>query len=373
MTKTMRDSRFEWMRIVCMLLIIAYHYSLHAVSGGFSAAIGSSLLYRGLSVLLFSWSRLGVYGFVAITSYFMLKKPSFHLKRILYIYLQTLFYCVICAAVYVVLRKTAGNGISFSFLFEELTTPMSKQYWFITTYLFFYIISPLLVAAVSALSAKQLKSLCLVTGAMLLVFSNMGGELISFIYVFLLVAAVQKGEFRIFEKRTKSCFALFVAAVIALYCLTKFSAELHIPSSAVLYLEKVAAFFMMIGAVLMLYLFAQSKIKPNSAVNYIAKTTFGIYVLHENLLMYSPDVLSDKSALLWDALLGAPRFAGSHLLLAHIIIATVVVFIAGFLADALRLTVLENGILNKWKWLDSVTQRFDRWYTDKLDFNKKDA
>lgn len=373
MPKKMRDSRFEWMRIVCMLLIIAYHYSLHAVSGNFSAAISGSVLYRGLAVLFFSWSRLGVYGFVAITAYFMLKKPSFHSKRILFIYLQTLFYCVLCAGIYMIIRKTTGAGISLSFLAEELTTPFTKQYWFITTYLIFYMLTPLLNAAVTALSAKQLKNLCIVMGAVLLAFSNMGGELIYFIYVFLLVAAVQKNESGRFEQLAKMLFFLLTAVIFLLCCVMKFATELHLPAVAVQYGGKLISFLMMPDAVLMLYTFAGADVKPSALVNYIGKTTFGIYLLHENIVMYSTEVLPDRRTLLWDALLGVPRFVDGHLLVPHIVTATILVFAVCLAIDALRLTVLENGVLCRWKWLDAATYRFDSWYMDKLDFNKKDV
>lgn len=89
-------------------------------------------------------------------------------------------------------------------------------------------------------------------------------------------------------------------------------------------------------------------------INLIARTTFGIYLLHDN------ELINDY---LWQNFLHIPAIYGS----AHMVLKTlcigITIFLVGMVIDLIRLKLLEKPIFN---WLDpkldEVQVKMERWY-----------
>ena len=87
MNKTERKSNFDMMRVLCILLIIMYHYTAH---GGYlyKDFIPQKLFYGATGV----WGLLGVLGFVMVSSHFLYSSGSFSIQKALRVVFETTFY-----------------------------------------------------------------------------------------------------------------------------------------------------------------------------------------------------------------------------------------------------------------------------------------
>ena len=83
--KDIRNSNFEALRIIAILMITAYHYVVHGV--GNMATGGGNVLY--ISSL---WGKAGVDIFCLLTGYMLVTKENVNYKRLVNVELQILFY-----------------------------------------------------------------------------------------------------------------------------------------------------------------------------------------------------------------------------------------------------------------------------------------
>lgn len=183
-----RNSSFEMLRIICMLMIIGGHVIMkhHTEFDLHSTDYSISLFFRGAFAV-------AVNAFVLISGYFGIK---FKWQRLIRLDIQTLFYSIALLIVSVSLGWHAINPQKdFLLLFPVL----SKQYWFITCYVILYIISPLLNRWGASLNKKEYRSLLIVGCTIIYVWPTLsylvnapqfigdaGYGIINFMYLYML-------------------------------------------------------------------------------------------------------------------------------------------------------------------------------------------
>lgn len=122
----MRNSNIELLRIVSMVLIAMFHFSVHGTwpeGGPLASDTAVEMLSFG--------GKIGVNCFVLITGYFMVHG---HLKvqSLLRIALQTWFYSFAILAIFAIAQP---DLITPDRLRKAVTPITSGEYWFITCYL----------------------------------------------------------------------------------------------------------------------------------------------------------------------------------------------------------------------------------------------
>ena len=124
-----RNLGIELFRIVCMLLIIAFHMSDHGV-----ISINSSMPITG-NWLTLAFARLGGAigncAFVIIGGYLLCMK-EFDSRRVIKLWLQTLFYSIICG---LIAFKIGVIDVSIKSIIMMLLPITYNEYWFISSYL----------------------------------------------------------------------------------------------------------------------------------------------------------------------------------------------------------------------------------------------
>lgn len=98
----MRNSNIELLRIVSMVLIVMFHFSVH-VHGRKAAA----LLRYAVEMLSFG-GKIGVNCFVLITGYFM-AHGRLKVQSLLRVVLQTWFYSFAILAIFAVAQPTSSH------------------------------------------------------------------------------------------------------------------------------------------------------------------------------------------------------------------------------------------------------------------------
>lgn len=147
-----RDYRYETLRIIAMMLIVACHFVAHIgwnleTAGGVTQAVAYAIDQYG--------GQIGVCIFYIISGYFLVNK-GFRAERVLRTMLQTLVYTLLFFVIAVALSSHIdGTTLSLSHpaslvkaLYQSVLPTFNGTYWFITSYVFLLLFAPLLNIAV---------------------------------------------------------------------------------------------------------------------------------------------------------------------------------------------------------------------------------
>lgn len=282
-----RNSSIELMRIVCIILVILSHFAEKSYFED-----GSSMITRQFNpntipaYLIGMWGGVGVCGFIAISSYFMIDDNRGNTVEKAYdIWLQTWIYSLFFSGLSIVVLKK----INVKLIIKEVTTPFyTKQYWFVSAYCLFILVVPILNMTLKLMKQKELKILCLILlyiRIQVLFFDEIVGALSLFITIYYWTAYFKK-NIRISGKRIFSI-------LLPLFCAKFFSVLLCniigtcVGSDTILGLiirlkNSCNPIDLMIG-VAMLFFTVKFNIN-NNTMNRLAKHTFGIYLIQSNLV-----------------------------------------------------------------------------------------
>lgn len=133
---TNRESNFELLRIICMILIVVFHFSVH---GGYYSESAGTLPFNSVIIDLFGLGgRLGVNIFVLISGYFLINS-KFKPKKLLSLFIQVWFFSI---SIYLIFLISGGISFTWGSFLCNIFPVVTSQYWFITTYIGLYLLSP---------------------------------------------------------------------------------------------------------------------------------------------------------------------------------------------------------------------------------------
>ena len=371
----MRSSNIELLRIVSMFMIILFHFSVHGSwpeGGPLASDVAVEMLSFG--------GKLGVNCFVLITGYFMVKS-RLKLASLLRVVFETWFYSFAILLLFLLVQP---DLVTEEKLRKAILPVISGEYWFITCYIALMVISPLLNLAWRHLAPSG-KSRVMALGFVIIsllptvsTFNPLGSDLIWFFYIYLLggwihelsdarttrneqpsptpasdpdagasldvsmLSRLDPAAFiaRWSAGRTTVAGVLFVWASMAVigYAQRTWGFSLISPDYFV-WQYMAPTFFASVG---LLLVFQRLTMPSIPWVNDVAKTTLGIYLIHDNPIM---------RAWIW------PHFApvydlGFFGILGLGLLAGVGVFILCSAIDYARITLLEKPLFT---WL---TRRF---------------
>ena len=98
-----RNSSLELLRIICMLLIIAHHYSVH---GGYGELTSASLSGGSIFIQILSlYGKLSCTIFILISAYFLVDAPEIRYKRIIPLVAEMFFYSFVIMIIMYSLKR----------------------------------------------------------------------------------------------------------------------------------------------------------------------------------------------------------------------------------------------------------------------------
>lgn len=302
-----KKSSLELMRIISMFFIILYHIILH--SGLADQAVGGS---KFLLILLESFLVIHVNSFVLLTGYFQSEKQA-KLSKVIQVINANWFYKVFCFIGIIILVKyfSLSNSIGLSFHQKLISVlPLDRcENWYVNCYLLIYIFSPFINILINKLDQKKFKKLILI---LFVVFSLAGTLLIgsvipnyadgrcmlTFIFLYLVGAYLKKYPieesriFNIYTDKMKKYMFLGLYMVLSLIIMTfRITAMFIVPyGSAFIELSGIfnsltVSFLspLVIMSAIAYFLFFKNMKFSSRIINFIGGTTFGIYLLHENI------------------------------------------------------------------------------------------
>ena len=282
-----KQSNYEMLRIISMLLIIGYHLYEHT----------ETLMWEPLSVnkfvsmLIGSWGIVGVDCFVLISAWFMVDSVQFKFERLIGVIVQTTFYSVL---LYVGVQFVTDGAISIRELVKCFIGFAYDSYWFVTAYLVMMLLSPLLNLFVRMLSDSQLRKVVFLLFFVFLLWecllwASPVNTIELFLFIYLLAAYMKRKKKDRWNNNRMKIFLTMIIGTLLFSCLVAALPESLRTSKIVkyIYITLLAKFspVMLFIAITLFYMVSDWKIK-SKYINAIGARTFSVYLIHENSFVY---------------------------------------------------------------------------------------
>ncbi len=356
------------LRCLAMLMVVILHF---LDKGNLLGPLdGTPLTASGAAAwALEALCIVAVNVYMLISGYF-LSASSFKLRRLLSLYIQLWMYSALVGLLAVALGiAPAADMTTYDYLMLLLPLSMN-HYWFLSAYLFLYILLPFLGEALKRLPKKALLVsifllLALQCGTKSLLPVSLeadakGYDTLWYVTLFAIAACIRRFGLPGFLQKKRGlvlyfgCAALSFAELLALYAV-------YLRTGAFSYILKVSYQYNHLWvflAALGLFAFCLTRDEKRAArlakteeaspkqgtsglpaklIAFAAPYTLGVYLLHENsTLRY-----------LWPTWLGADAVNSIGGLLLHSLLAALVVFVLGVAVECLRSKVLDllHGLL----------------------------
>ena len=341
LSENKRQLNFEILRIIAMCMIITMHYIVKGIDTP-KLSVDMSLSNM-IWWILYAFSVGAVNIYVLISGYF-LADSKWHLDKVFSLYLTVWVYSAIVPLTLGALGKLDLGSLSLGD-WQQILLPIEyEHYWFATAYVMMYVLTPVLAKAVRSLSKEILRS---VIAGLVILFSLLksvnpylipwdkyGNDVLWFIVLFMIAGYIRRfgvptnitSKVRILTYIISSIL-IFVAELI-LGVIVKNTGKmeymmdmLYSYNHILVLIASVALFsaFIDINPVV------NSK-KTEKNILLFSSSTFGIYLLHENLFVRNS----------WASLLGVDRLDNTALKLLFLIISIIVLFMVGTVIDRVR-------------------------------------
>lgn len=336
-----RNSSVECLRILAMFFIVLSHASVH---GGFSSE-PSKYIFNNIFLDWCVLGNLGVDIFILISGYF-LSASTFNIKSILRLLIQVWFYSLLCFFIGLLFKHT----YSVRQLLEIFLPTLFTEYWFFTAYVILVLFSPYINLFINMSSKIQFStciSVMLILWCIIPTFTGRslyGTELPQFIMLYLIGA-----YFRRFPNGSiKKIILKKHITVLSFFMLFLSSAFFRIGGVIIpafkgreLFFYSRTSLFIVGCAVGMFSISLNKKIFRNQFINLIGRSTFGMYLFHDN-----PTIRK----ILWKNWINNTLFYNSKFLPLIILINVIFVYILCLIIEYLRQKIcgkITVGIVEK--------------------------
>ncbi len=329
-----RNYGLDLMRCVAMIMVVVLHYLgkgkvLTPLDEGRAFAAEDEVAW-----LLEAACIIAVNLYMLMSGY-LLSEGSFKLSRLLKLVAKIWLYSVIVGFAGIALGTT--NETVDTYFKLRLLFPISMNtYWFMTAYVLFYCLVPVLGAAVVKMDKKQLQ----IVIATLLFFhviiktflpvklenDAIGMDAMWYIVLFLVAAYIR----RFVRTEKKAPFlALYIVLTVMILAEALILRCIYLASGRLSYILGVSYDYnhllVLASSVMLFIFFLNVRIgeKAGRVFAFLGKYSLGVYLLHENLSV----------RYYWQPLLGCNKISGVIQTIAYTVFAGIIVFITGVVVD----------------------------------------
>lgn len=264
-----RNSNIELLRILCIISVIFHHSFVHS-------NIYTSNSFNFISFYLIQY--LGMISnniFILITGYYMIGK-NIKLKSIIKLILESLFYSYLIMILYVIF---VGKQ-DIKMIITSIMPIMSNSQWFITAYIMLYITIPFINILIDNISKKQYVYLILILVTIFSILPTINilkiyfSNYIWFIFLYLVGAYIKKYGSKGLLARNN---LLFIVSTILLGILILFNIN-------IIQIKTNNFLIFVLGLSIFVEFINQNEFY-NKTINYIASSSLGIYLIHDNFIL----------------------------------------------------------------------------------------
>ena len=326
--KCNRDTKFELLRIIAMILIILHHYSYHG--GLLDSHVEGINKYIGIFIAL--GGKIGVNLFVLISGYFLIKS-KFRIKKVFELILQVYFYSILL----MIINLLLNNNVTKEMIINSLL-PFVNLYWFFKVYILLYLFSPCINKIIRKLSKIEYASLIGVLFIIICVISPLLKiKFLGNIYFCFLLMYLIGGYIRVFDFKFQTIWdkqLINISMIIILFLINLQIYQL-VPLQYFKYNLRISETFLpvVIISIITFVSFKQIKMKESKIINSIAGASFAAYLLHDNTYFMN---------IIWKLILRNDIFFYSNfvILIFHIIFSVFIIYFAGYVIEKIRLKLI---------------------------------
>lgn len=331
-----RNSNVELLRILSIFMIILSHYTVHN-------GVENNMLpisFNRLLLEIVTLGNIGVIIFILITGYFSVElKNPFKFKKLVFLYLQTLFYSL---TIYLIFIAFGKEHFSIKMLIKHILPISFKNYWFISAYAILYILTPFINKYICGLERKEHLNFILVN---LLIFSIFGmittqdyygNELIQFIIFYIIGAYLKKYRDNIFNKGNNNKIIFIITSLILILSVVIFDllgTKILIFGKYSTYLFGRTSIISILFAISIFNIFTSKRKYSNNFINQISSAVLGVYLISDNNLVRN---------ILWTDILKVHEYVNSNLLFIHMIVSLLIIFIVCIIVELARKNTIEK-------------------------------
>lgn len=335
-----RRPELELLRCMAMMMVVILHFlGKGELLGELSDPDMQPV--RAAAWVLEAFAICAVNLYMLLSGYF-LSRSHFKLSRLILLWLQIWTYSVGVGLIAAALGLVPREEINTYFLLRLLFPVLEEHYWFLTAYVFLYLLFPLIGNAVSGMDRKTFR---LVLGLLLIVFclmktvmpfqfdtDAMGYDCLWYLCVFLTAAYIRRFGLPFLEKKGRGILLYLGSSLLILGWSFGIRAVFLATGHFEWILENGFHYnhlFPYLAAVGLFLAFL--RLKPRAGLIsrlavWAGPCTLGVYLLHENLgVRY-----------LWPQWFGADKITSVFGLLWRLAAAVAVVFTAGILIEFMR-------------------------------------
>ena len=334
-----RQLNFEILRIIAMCMIITMHYLTKGLN---VPKLSEDLsLFNMLWWLIYAFSVGAVNIYVLISGYF-LADSRWRIDKVFSLYLTVWLYSVLVPLTLGALGIVDLGRLSLGD-WQQLLLPIEyEHYWFATAYVMMYILSPVLAIAVRSLNRELLRG---VIAGLVVLFSVLksinpylipwdkyGNDVLWFIVLFMIAGYIRR--FGIQASITVRVLTYILTSILIFVSELILGVIVNKTGKLEYMLDMLCAnnhILVLLASVALFTAFIELKTdtiseKAGKIILLFSSSTFGIYLLHENLLVRSR----------WALWLGVDRLNNTALKLLYLIISIAALFAVGTLIDRVR-------------------------------------
>ena len=328
-----RSVSLDIFRCLVMFMIVLGHSLVH---GGILDNVREFTPAYYSSYVLWIFLYVHVDCFVIMSGYFGWKK-KFTWKKWLKLWSECFFWSVV---LFLLITMFTGTGVSLKELIKSLMPFTQQRYWFMTTYLLMYLLTPLINKAISDMDKITFRRVLIIYFAVFIVFQNIifwreftqVNERSPLFFCFLYMIGAYFNKYPVQRKipwlwiYICSCIVKITYYFGILWITSPIFGE---PMGETL-LNGYCSFLTIIGAVALFMTFSTVKIKCEKTwggvFTVLSPLTLGVYLIHDN---------TSVRAFLWN-FLDLPSFIGSGYLIIVLIAASVGIFCVCILMEWVR-------------------------------------
>ena len=346
-----RKSNIELLRIISMILIIIFHFSdWGKILDTYNINYTNSLL----GVIINPCGRLGVDIFALITGYFLINS-KFSSKKITKLILQVFFYSfglLILAVTLFDIKVTPLNVL------ESIFPIANNGYWFATSYVILYTLSPFLNKFLKSISKEKYKILLLILIGFYSIIPTMQFKITNSVdgtiwltIVYMIGAYIRLYGIEIDSLKNKTKNILITITLLLGLSLVNI---MFFNINKQLSLNNQYSFIVLIISIYIFEFFRNWKIKDNKIVNYISSSCFSAYLVHLNKLTVG---------YLFFKIICIQNYYNSNfgILTLYVCGCSLIIFIVSIFIDKIRL-LLEKGLFKIFEIikLDKIFIKLDK-------------
>lgn len=347
--KPARNSAIELLRIVAMLIIIAFHGHMHSWLDKLDLQQVPEVVTNNMYNvnILFSYfvgwgGDLGNTIFILITGYFMINRKVNYPKLILLLVTMLFYSWIIFIMVYVFMPQIYVTFTSKEIL-KGIAPILFGENWFVSCYIIFFCFVPYLNGFLKSLDKNKYLLLLLMVFVFFVLLPIVkiktyfnSAEIISFAFVYAIGGYIRlyfkdKINNEYHNKYRNICLLILLLTLISISTLE----IIGIVTNKVVFIKQSQYFVKLFSIPLAVAMFLScATMKPffNRYVNIVAGTVLGVYLIHENIFL---------RRIIWDYILPNVDYIMSNWYVLFYIVKIVSIFIVGSVIDLLRKRYIE--------------------------------